>query len=73
MGRPKKATVKGPGTAVRLDDDEKRYLTEAAKKDSPPGTDLGLSVFLRSAGHHRAAQLLGVTFEKWMAKKGNGR
>ncbi len=67
MARPKKKTVKGPGSPVRLDDDEKRYLTEAADRDAD-GAGLPLSTFLRSAGYVRARELLGMTFEEWKIK-----
>ena len=76
MARPKQQTKKGPPTGVRLEADEKRYLLEGARRDSPPGADMALGTFLRSAGHRRTAELLGVTFEQWKAangKKGGGR
>lgn len=75
MARPRKQSVKEPGTAVRLEPDEKRYLLEGAKKESPPGVDMGLSTFLRTAAHRRTTELLGVDFEGWKkrGRKENGR
>lgn len=68
MARPKKDSVKGNGTAVRLEPEEKLYLMEGAKLESPPGTEMGLSTYLRTAAHVRTAERTGMTFEQWKAK-----
>lgn len=60
--------MKGATTAVRLEAEEKAYLLEGARLEAP-GADMGLSTFLRTAGHQRTHALLGVTFEEWRAQK----
>ncbi len=60
--------MKDAGTAVRLEPDEKRYLQDGAKKESP-GADMPLSTFLRSAAHRRTKELVGADYEEWKAKE----